>query len=632
MSAICGIVNLDRQPVEASAIERMMTALKIYGADGTGLWRQNNAALGHQMLHITPESLQERLPRQEATTGLVITADARLDNRQELFGALSLSSQVGQQISDSQLILQAYLKWGEQCPAKLLGDFAFAIWDARCQKLFCARDIMGVRPFYYYHSKTSFVFASDLEGLLAAPMVPNELNESMIAVYLTQEETDYVEKSWTFYENVFKLPPASSFVITLTKQAISSYWSPEDAPQIELASETEYQEMLCELLEQSVQCRLRSAFPIGVHLSGGLDSSAIAVIASRILQAAGQSLTAFSWSPPITEVEACSNDERTLVEEICDREQIKYQYMSLTGQNFTNIDTRDFTLEPTEMLYFEQQVQAAAAKKKMRVLLSGWGGDEAMSFNGRGYFAELFQQGRWWTLYREMKLRGKLHGLNLRGQILDKVILPLLPDSLYSRLAELTKREEVPGSQSAYIQPQFAREIKSGNTKLPQLSSLFREQAGVRANQTMLLNNGHLTNRIESWAISGAKSSLVYSYPLLDRRILEFALGIPVDLFFKHGWKRYLFRSATESILPHRVRWNKTKIEPAWLQQWSNCSKSSAETLEEIAKNSFQVSSSSSKIAKYVDLQRLEESLYNQELRQPGFWTALDLVISFTKK
>ncbi|MEL7078451.1 MAG: asparagine synthase-related protein [Cyanobacteria bacterium J06648_1] len=632
MSAICGVVNFDEQPVEASAIERMMTALEVYGPDGAKLWREDNAAFGHQMLHITPESLQEKLPWQDPTTGLVITADARIDNRSEIFAALSISPQASREISDSQLILQAYLKWGEECPQKLLGDFSFAIWDTRHQKLFCARDIMGVRPFYYYRSKTCFIFASDLKGLLATCIVPSQLNEAAIGAFLLQEDIIFAQKSLTFYEEIYKLPAACRFSLTSSKQEVGCYWFPEDAPQIELGSEAEYLEMLRKLLEQAVRCRLRSAFPIGTHLSGGLDSSAIGVIASHMLQESGRSLTGFSWSPPLTEVGACSEDERTFIAEICDREQIKCNYVSLTGQDLTNVRNRDFTTEPTEMLYFEQLVQAEAAKSKMRVLLSGWGGDEAITFNGRGYFAELFQKGRWWHLYRELKLRGKLHGLNLRGQIFEKIILPLLPDKMYTRLGSLMNRQEILPTGSDYIQPEFAQQIKSEIEQMPRLSKLLRERSRVRTNQQMLLNYGHLTNRIESWAIGGAKHQLVYSYPLLDRRILEFALGVPIDLFFKHGWKRYLFRSATESILPDRVRWNKTKREPAILEQWMSSRDYSDLTFEEIAKQSFQTHRQSSKLSKYLNMQLLEEALMNKELRQPGFLAALSFVISCAEK
>ncbi|MEL7421059.1 MAG: asparagine synthase-related protein, partial [Cyanobacteria bacterium J06555_3] len=115
-------------------------------------------------------------------------------------------------------------------------------------------------------------------------------------------------------------------------------------------------------------------------------------------------------------------------------------------------------------------------------------------------------------------------------------------------------------------------------------------------------------------------------------RILEFALGVPIDLFFKHGWKRYLFRSATESILPDRVRWNKTKREPAILEQWMSSRDYSDLTFEEIAKQSFQTHRQSSKLSKYLNMQLLEEALMNKELRQPGFLAALSFVISCAEK
>lgn len=626
MSAICGMVNREGQPIEAQEIDRVMTALEVYGHDGVDVWREGTAALGHQMLHITPESLQEKLPWQDEVTGLVITADARLDNREELLAALAISPQTGQEISDSQLILKAYIKWGDRCPQKLLGDFAFAIWDTRNQKLFCARDIIGTRPFYYYSSNNLFVFASDINGVLAHSIVPRQYNESLLGAYLLQKDITFAQKYLTFYERVYKLPPAHCLTLTPTKEEIKSYWSPENVSQIELASEAEYRGKLRELLDRAIKCRLRSAFPIGAHLSGGLDSSAIAVIASRVLQASGQYLIGFSWSPPLTKVEECVEDERTFVEEICNREQIKCHYVSLSGQDLTDIRKRDFTSEPTEMLYFEQQVQTEAAQQDMRVLLSGWGGDEALTFNGRGYFAELFQQGRWWTLYRELKLRSELYGLNLRRPFFEKVILPLLPDSMYSRLEYLMNKTDSLATQSAYIQPQFAKRIQSHIEQLPHEPQLLRERTGIRTNQCMLLNHGHLTNRIESWAISGAKNKLVYSYPLLDRRILEFALGIPVDLFFKHGWKRYLFRSATESMLPDKVRWNKTKREPACREQWISARQKSDKTFEEIARQVFQSNCQSAKLTEYVNMQHLEQALTDRESRQPGFWAALTLV------
>jgi asparagine synthase (glutamine-hydrolysing) len=631
VSAICGIVHRNGQAVETQAIERIMTALDAYGPDGSYVWQKDSVALGHQMLHITPESLEEKLPWQDEVTGLVITADARIDNREELFAALAISPQVGRTISDSQLILRTYVQWGEQCLQKLLGDFAFAIWDARQQKLFCARDIFGVRPFFYYCSPTCFVFASDLNALLATSKVPRQLNEALIYAWLQLKDIRFAQKSLTFYEEIYKLPPAHYLTLTPIKQEIKSYWSPEDSPQIKLSSEAEYQEMLLELLERAISCRLRSAFPVGAHLSGGLDSSGIAVVAARALRAEGKVLKGFSWSPPMTSPIDSPEDERILVEEVCKREQIECKYLSLTGQDFLNLLHQNFLTEPKEMLDFEQKVQAEIAAQNIRVVLSGWGGDEAITFNGRGYFAELFLKGYWRTLYRELKLRGELHGVGLKWQLIDKVILPLLPDFLAIRWPHLAIDNYEYADKSVYVNPKLSKKIQSRRKQLPQLHRLLREQIGVRNNQLLLLKDGHLTRRIEDWAISAGQNHFVYSYPLLDRRIVEFALGIPVDLFFKQGWKRYLFRSATEDLLPERVRWRKSKMEYASFAQLRTSKTEVSETFKDFLLTRFWANRHSSQLAEFLDLEKLEQSIVERDFSQPGLGRALTLVAALAE-
>lgn len=152
MSAIAGIYYLDGQPVDPADLGRMLETLAHRGSDRVGVWSEGHIGFGHRMLWTTPESLQEQLPLVNQTGDLAIAADARIDNRDELIAALGLMDRPSDKITDSQLILAAYEKWGDRCPEKLLGDFAFAIWDGRSQRLFCARAPMGVKPFYYYRS------------------------------------------------------------------------------------------------------------------------------------------------------------------------------------------------------------------------------------------------------------------------------------------------------------------------------------------------------------------------------------------------------------------------------------------------------------------------------------------------
>jgi asparagine synthase (glutamine-hydrolysing) len=178
MSAIAGVYLLDGSSVDQIDLKRMNNSLSHRGPDGSGLWCEGPVGLSHQMLWTTTESLHEKLPLD--VDKLVITSDSRIDNRDELLPALGLSEEV----SDSYVIQKAYSEWGQNCIDKLLGDFAFAIWDKAKGELFCARDHMGMRPFYYYHKPGEiFAFATEIKALFAWG-VPRTINEVAIGDYL----------------------------------------------------------------------------------------------------------------------------------------------------------------------------------------------------------------------------------------------------------------------------------------------------------------------------------------------------------------------------------------------------------------------------------------------------------------
>jgi asparagine synthase (glutamine-hydrolysing) len=211
MSAIIGIFYLDGQPVTEAELNKMLESLAHRGSDGCGIWKDGATGLGHRMLWTTPESLHEQLPLVDRTGKLAIIADARIDNRDELIKLLGFTDRPSQQISDSQLILSAYEKWGEQCVGKLLGDFVFAIWDARKRSLFCGRDPLGIKHFYYYYLPgRAFVFASEIKGLLCLPFVPRQLDELSIAYHLLPV---YDDKSSTFYQGILRLPASSASAV-----------------------------------------------------------------------------------------------------------------------------------------------------------------------------------------------------------------------------------------------------------------------------------------------------------------------------------------------------------------------------------------------------------------------------------
>jgi len=508
----------------------MVAAMSGWGPDGQGQWCGEGVGLGNLMLHVTPESLYERMPASiRIAPHLVITADARIDNRAEIFDALGTPAAGRTKTPDSSLILLAYERWGAECVKRLLGDFAFAIWDSRERRLFCARDAFGCRPFVYFQAATQFVFASDVKGVLACVESPR-LHEPLLAAHL-QMNSCYAQKTLTFFEGVVKLPAGHTLTVAAGGVQTSQYWRPEDVPETRFGGEAEYAEQLGDLFRQAVECRVRSAFPIGAHLSGGLDSSAVTIAASG----AWGELPVFSWSPAPGK-DAPMEGEYARIGAVCRQEGLRCEFAPTTTADLLESFQLDFTVEPTVMMARENPVQVRAQERGLRVILSGWGGDEAVTCGAIS-----------------RALRG---GGGLRGLVSDlrEMAVVRLPDSLY----RLAVRDPYMKYESSCIQPAFARRYQGemNDLRIPGL----RRFPDVRSRICRLLEMGHVTLRAEQEAVSGARRGLVYRYPLLDRRLVEFALGSACS-----DQRRALFRQAMGGRLPASVEWKGAKAEAATL-------------------------------------------------------------------
>jgi asparagine synthase (glutamine-hydrolysing) len=556
VSGIYGMVRYDGVPVTPETLAPIAAAISFWGPDGHGQWCGDGAGLGHLMLHGTPESLHERLPASiRVAPHLVITADARIDNRDELFDALGVPAPGRARTPDSSLILLAYERWGAECVKRLLGDFAFAIWDARERRLFCARDPFGCMPFVYRHDGRRFIFASDIKGVLARMESPT-LNEPMLAAYLRMK-TYHAEKRLTFFENIVKLPPAHTLTLTAAGTQLSRYWSPQDAQEIRLASDGDYAEQLRLLFQEAVRCRVRSAFVVGSHLSGGLDSSAITIAAARILRDRGQAASVFSWSPAPRPETAGEEDEHSRIDAVCRQESLHCQYLPTTKASFVESFQRDITVEPVEMMAWEAKVQASAETGGVRTMLSGWGGDEAVSSHASSYIAAYVKERDWPAFRKEVRRRlnrdtpwGALSTLKRLAGVAVSVAIPHTPDSLYS----LTVKESIFLEHRApCIRSEFARRYEAEFRELR--GPAWRAVPGVRETMCRHLQFGHEQRRLEHWACSGARHRVVYRYPLLDRRLVEFTLGVPAA----SGQGRSLFLRAMGDLLPGSTDWTMAK-------------------------------------------------------------------------
>ena len=301
------------------------------------------------------------------------------------------------------------------------------------------------------------------------------------------------------------------------------------------------------------------------------------MIGDRYLQTQGKRITGFSWAPPLPDTPLDDDDERHFVEAVRQEAGLTVCYNQLTSAHYLAFHQRDYTVQPTTTLQLELATSEEAARLGIRTILSGWGGDELLVFNGRGYFADLLRRGQWGTFYRELKLRQKLHGGKVWQDAILRGIFPCLPPSIlklvYPRLFSS------PQALPSYLRPDFAEALIRVEALTP---SQLQERPGVRRMQIALLQHGHIPYRLESWASHGMSLGLTYVFPLLDRRLVEFALSIPDYYFFQKGWKRYLYRQGMAGILPDSVRWNKHKTDPAMAAMLQKVRQDAVDSLGEV--------------------------------------------------
>jgi len=288
MSGIVGMLTLDGAPVDTALLKQMTDRMGFRGPDAQATWAAGSVGLGHALLRTTFESAHEQGPC--SLDGQVwIAADARVDARSELIHELRAKDRdVADDAPDPTLILHAYHVWEDACLDHLLGDFAFAIWDGRTSHLLCARDQVGMVPFYYAHVNDCLTFGNTLQAIRLHPDISDTLNEQAVGDYLIFRANQNLNSS-TFID-IQRLPPAHLLTWTASDGSIrvQRYWDPPDAPDyLHLKHPEEYVERFSGLLHQAVADRLRTD-RVTVAMSGGMDSPSVAAVAHSILSSGGR--------------------------------------------------------------------------------------------------------------------------------------------------------------------------------------------------------------------------------------------------------------------------------------------------------------------------------------------------------
>jgi asparagine synthase (glutamine-hydrolysing) len=558
VSAILGIYSVNGRPVDLADLTRMLTCLRHRGPDGSSVWVAGEVGLSHQLLSTAQKPLTGCTIVASRDRKQVIVADARIDNRDELNEALGAGSCRSGTTGDAELILRSYFKWGQECTDKLLGDFSFAIWDVSHRHLFCARDAMGVKPFYYYYQpKEIFVFASEIKALLALQFVPRRLNELRVAHYLLSDLND--ERA-TFYRDIFRLPRGQSIKVSPNGIASRRYWAPRCPAELVLRSDDEYAEAFRDIFSEAVRCRIRNCDRVGSMLSGGLDSSAIVRVAQKHLaEQKGPRLQTFSLI--FDEVPEC--DERSYIRALTSEGDLQAHFVP--GDNLSPMVDSDRVVwhedEPfyAPNLFLHWSLYAAARQQYVRVLLDGFDGDTVVS-HGLGRLGDLARTGQWITLFKEARKVSSRSRASLWDVIRSYVIRPHAPQYIRQAWRALRNYSRGTRQSSAILSAPFRQRLGLLRAQIAtpksQANTYSSREAHCRELMSELIPLG-----LEVADRAAAAFAVEPRYPFFDRRLVEFCLALPPQQKLSSGWTRFIMRRALSNLLPKEICWRSTKSD-----------------------------------------------------------------------
>lgn len=467
--------------------------------------------------------------------GLSIVADVEIHNRADLIRNLS-SGQISPSCSDASLILAAYEKWGEDCPRFLLGEFSFAIWDANRKRLFCCRDHMGQRPFFYWTNGSRLAFSSDPLVLFSLPGIGRELNREKLGSFAVNKARSLAGQ--TFFRDIFSLESATTLTFAQSGLTKRRYWHAEEGTGCVSTREEEAFEALREILLEAVACRLRGKERVAAFFSGGLDSSSLVALAARCLEKSNRSIIALAGVLP-EQSKPQFRDERAFIDEFRDHRNVTIEYVAPDEHAgpFDGIeDPASFYYHPLRFSrqYLYDALQKMAISAGAETILFGVGGEAGATTWARTHYIELASRLRWCTLGRELLSSRSLPGHSTIRLFAGQVRRFLAPSPDHH--------------PHFFLAPDYLRTIE-------------RADAGFHwpdHHRDQLMDIQEHMN-LHPFRPLRLASRIPTTFPLLDKRVLEFCLAAPGHMKVRNGYPRYLIRRALDGILPRKIQWRTDK-------------------------------------------------------------------------
>ena len=606
MSGIAGVLRFDGGPVARHALERAANALAQHGPDRSGVLAAGEIGLAHALMRMTPEDRFDRQPWRGPSSAL-ISADLRLDNRDELIDRIGVAPAEAADWADARLLLAAWEKFGDAVWPILRGPFAAAIWDPRRRGLTLARDQLGLNVVMWHKSEKCFAFATMPNGLFALADVPRQLSEEKLADFLVLNHADHAT---TIYRNVFRVLPAHVMTVTAAGAiAQRRYWSPDAIAPVRLASDADYADGLRACLDGAVRRQMRSAHPVGCLLSGGLDSSSVALLAAHALAGNNRRLAAFTGVPrrgfdgavpdgsyadetPYVEAirEAAGNIDVTYVHnDACDDgAELERLFPVLEGP----------VRNPSNLGWVLAILRLARAQGR-RVLLGGLHGNHTVSWSGWPQAAAHLQRGRLITAMRQWHLYYRRTPFSRWVALRKLLIEPLVPE----RASDWAHRRRGAAAWRAHspIRPDFAAAMRV-DARARELGHDFNDRMRPDDRSKGLA----LADYAGDWfAAEKALTGVEVRDPTADLDVVAYCFGVPAEQYLAEDVDRSLIRRAMWGLLPEIVLTNRLSgLQAAdWHEKLAAQRGELARQVAELAQSAL--------ARRVIDLARLERALEN---------------------
>ncbi len=460
MSAIGAIYPCNQNVILESDLMQLNQAMQHHGQDGSGIWFDHHCGLTQQQTNLTRESLYETLPYYHALHQITLVTHCRLFNRKELCEQLA-SFPVNDKTGDAQLIIFAYIQWGLAFIHYLVGEFSFILWDAKQEQLVCAVDHFNSRPLYYHVDEKYLVMASEISALHRLPYIPRRPNLNKIA--RNDLMRFQLEPGETCFEKIFFLPAAHFMVKNKSRLSLHKYWEPELGDCLSFDTDEAFSEAFQSMFKQAINASTRTHLPICLQLSGGLDSSAIAMMASQCLKPQHRELICLSNVLPES-YQGPLHDEREFIQCVTAPNLITHAVIDSWRGPFDHLDSFTTHWQSSPQHYQYRALNAAARSHHAKLMLHGTLGEMTCSYAGYEYLAQLFSRGQFSTLHQEIMAHKKSYKRSYAGILAHNVGVPLLPSPFKSRLQSHHRRHLIQSNliNPAFIQQHFhAEQLKS---------------------------------------------------------------------------------------------------------------------------------------------------------------------------